>query len=217
MEYFSGGKNEAGFFGRSSVCLPLQLSEDKPAGWEFSVGLFIALNLFAFTFMLFAYLAILWTMRKSPRRNEDAAMTLKIMFIILTDFCCWMPVIFIGILSLMVNFYDPKKIAYVVISIFVLPVNSSINPILYTFYGANFRQAFVNSVRCCGACFVAMCKSPVFPCFSVSVIVAVFLFFNPPTFLSNVSFLSTQVTCAGGALLRKLQQTAESFSRWGLL
>ena len=178
MEYFSGGKNEAGFFGRSSVCLPLQLSEDKPPGWEYSVGIFIAFNLFAFTFMLFAYLAIFWTLRKSPRRNEDAAMTGKIMFIILTDFCCWMPVIVIGILSLTGNFHDPKKIAYVFISIFVLPVNSSINPILYTFSGANFRQAFFNSVRRCGAFFVAKCKPPVFPCLSVSVIVTVFLFFN---------------------------------------
>ena len=62
MEYFSSEKNEAGFFGRSSVCLPLQLSEDKPGGWEYSVGFFIALNLFAFIFILLAYIAKLWNL-----------------------------------------------------------------------------------------------------------------------------------------------------------
>ena len=172
MEYFSGEKNEAGVFGRSSVCLPLQLPEDKPAGMEYSVSFFIALNLLAFIFMLFAYLLIFLTMRKSPRRNEDAAMACKMMFIVLTDFCCWMPVIVIGILSLTGNFYDPEKTAYVIIAIFVLPVNSSINPILYTFSSADARQALVNSVRRCGACFIAMCKlPPLFPWLSVTVIV----------------------------------------------
>ena len=184
MEYFSSEKSEAGFFGRSSVCLPLQLSEDKPAGWEYSVGFFIALNLFAFIFILVAYIAIYSTVQTSARRagstrmNQDAAMARKIMCIVLTDFCCWMPVIVIGILSLTGNFYDPKKLVYVVIAIFVLPVNSSINPILYTFSDATVRQALVNIVGRCGACFVAKCKPPVFSFVCVSVIVAVLLFFN---------------------------------------
>ena len=182
MEYFSGGKNEAGFFGRSSVCLPLQLSDDRPAGWEYSVGFFIALNLFSFIFILLAYITIYCTVQTSAKRagstrmNQNAAMARKMMFIVLTDFCCWMPVIVTGILSLTGNFYDPKKVAYVVIAIFVLPVNSSINPILYTFSDATIWQALVTIVRRCGACFVAKCKTLAFPCLSVSVSVNVFLF-----------------------------------------
>ena len=223
IKYFSGEENEAGFFGRSSVCLPLQLSEDRPAGWEYSVGFFIALNLFAFIFILLAYIAIFCTVQRSAERagstrmNQDAAMARKMMFIVLTDFCCWMPVIVIGILSLTGNFHDPEKIAYLVIAIFVLPVNSSINPILYTFLDATVRQALFNSLRRCGACFVVKCKPPIFPCLSVSVIFTVFLPFNPPIFLSNVFYLFTQVTCAGGALVRRLHQTAERFSRWCLV
>ena len=192
MEYFSGGRNEAGFFGRSSVCLPLQLSEDKPAGWEYSVGFFIALNLFAFIFILVAYIAIYCTVQTSARRagstrmNQDAAMARKIMCIVLTDFCCWMPVIVIGILSLTGNFYDPKKIVYVVIAIFVLPVNSSINPVLYTFSDATVRQALINNVRRCGACFVAKCKPPVYPCLSVSVIAVVLISFSSISPSANV-------------------------------
>ena len=55
------------------------------------------------------------------------------MFIVLTDFLCWMPIIVIGLLSLLGKFHDPEKQAYVWIAVFVLPVNSALNPILYTF------------------------------------------------------------------------------------
>ncbi|EDO34445.1 predicted protein, partial [Nematostella vectensis] len=139
IEYFYDEQLEIGFYGRSSVCLPLQLSSDRPAGWEYSVSFFIGLNFMAFMFILVAYIAIFWTVRKSSAavgsRNakKEAALARKLMAIIMTDFCCWMPVIFIGILSLTGDFRDPQKLAYVWIAVFVLPVNSSINPILYTF------------------------------------------------------------------------------------
>ncbi|XP_048584032.1 G-protein coupled receptor GRL101 [Nematostella vectensis] len=141
IEYFYDEQLEIGFYGRSSVCLPLQLSSDRPAGWEYSVSFFIGLNFMAFMFILVAYIAIFWTVRKSSAavgsRNakKEAALARKLMAIIMTDFCCWMPVIFIGILSLTGDFRDPQKLAYVWIAVFVLPVNSSINPILYTFSG----------------------------------------------------------------------------------
>ena len=80
-------------------------------------------------------------MRKSGRSvrsttdsaKKEIALARRVFFIILTDLCCWMPVIIIGILTLLGKFNDPSKQAYVWIAIFVLPVNSSINPILYTF------------------------------------------------------------------------------------
>ena len=153
LEYFKNEKNRAEFYGRSAVCLPLQLSESKPAGWEYSVSFFLAMNLAAFVFILVAYMVIFWTVKKSSgsirstKMSQDAAMARKLVFILLTDFCCWMPVIVIGILSLTGNFYDPGKTAYVIIAIFVLPVNSSINPILYTFSNTNVRQAIVKTSR----------------------------------------------------------------------
>jgi len=56
-----------------------------------------------------------------------------VVFVVMTDFCCWMPVIVIGILSLAGSFTDPTGKVYAWIAVFVLPINSSINPILYTF------------------------------------------------------------------------------------
>ncbi|KAK3745224.1 hypothetical protein QZH41_001850 [Actinostola sp. cb2023] len=148
LNYFIDKEDEEdfGFYGRSSVCLPLQLSSDLPAGWEYSVVFFLAINFAAFVFMLVAYIAIFSKVKRSANAvrstaiNRESSLAKKVIFIILTDFLCWMPVIVIGILSLTGNFNDPTKQVYVWIAVFVLPINSSINPFLYTFATVQSRK-----------------------------------------------------------------------------
>ncbi|PFX21360.1 G-protein coupled receptor GRL101 [Stylophora pistillata] len=139
LNYFYDDTRHVGFYGKSAVCLPLQLSSDRQAGWEYAVGIFIALNFASFVYILTAYIVMFFSVRRvakkirSTKMNRESQMARRMMFIILTDFLCWMPVIVIGILSLIGKFHDPGRQAYVWIAVFVLPVNSSINPILYTF------------------------------------------------------------------------------------
>ena len=138
IEYFHEKSREIGFFARSAVCLPLQLSRERPAGWEYSVAIFIILNFCSFVFILVAYIAIYWTMVKlvgpsvASHMQQESARVNRLFVIVLTDFCCWMPVIIMGILSLTGNFDDPQGLVYVWVAVFVLPLNSSVNPILYT-------------------------------------------------------------------------------------
>lgn len=145
-DYFYDFDWQEGFYGRSAVCLPLQLSGDRLPGWEYSVAIFIGLNFIAFTFIFVAYVVMFCVVKsagRSARSNNaktESAMARRIAFIVITDFCCWMPVIVIGILSLLGIFKDPEKQAYVWIAVFVLPVNSSINPILYTFSTRSWRR-----------------------------------------------------------------------------
>ncbi len=70
---------------------------------------------------------------RSTRMNQDSTLAKRMMFIILTDFACWFPVIIISILALTGNLYDPTKQVSAWIAVFVLPINSSINQSLYTF------------------------------------------------------------------------------------
>lgn len=138
LSYFNDAEHVHRFYGRSAVCLALQLSNDRPPGWEYSVSIFIGLNLLAFLFISLAYVAIFWSAVKSSSSirstnvKRESALAKRVAFIILTDFCCWMPVIIVGILSLTGSFHDPEKQVYVWMAVFVLPVNSSVNPILYT-------------------------------------------------------------------------------------
>ena len=146
LEYFYDKKRSVGFYGKSAVCIPFQLSEDRMVGWEYAAGIFIGLNFFSFFYILVAYIVMFMTVKNSSKKvrstnlKRESQMARRMLFIILTDFLCWMPVILIGLLSLLRKFYDPEKQAYIWIAVFVLPVNSSINPILYTFWTPNVRR-----------------------------------------------------------------------------
>lgn len=148
VHYFYGESGDVGFYSRSAVCLPLQLSAGREAGWEYSVAFFVGLNSISFIFILVAYISMFWTVKRVSRAvrstnlNKESALAKRFAFIVMTDFCCWMPIIIINILSLTENFYDPNKIAYVWIAVFALPLNSSLNPILYTFSTERTKRSF---------------------------------------------------------------------------
>lgn len=139
LQYFHDSTRHVGYYGRSALCLPLQLTRDKLAGWQYSVAIFIAMNLVSFVFIFCAYVVMFVTVTRSARAirststNKESQLAKRMAFIIGTDFICWMPVIVIGILSLLGEFYDPQQIVYAWLAVFVIPVNSSINPFLYTF------------------------------------------------------------------------------------
>ncbi|XP_031574371.1 G-protein coupled receptor GRL101-like [Actinia tenebrosa] len=145
--YFNDKISGFNFYGCSTVCLSLQLSTDRPAGWEYSVAVFIGFNGAVFFFILVGYIAIFVKVRKSGRKvrkssnNAESSLGKRVFFVILTDFCCWMPIMVLGVLSLMGKFNDPS--VYICVGVFVLPVNSAINPVLYTFSSSQT----INNIR----------------------------------------------------------------------
>ena len=137
--YFYDYAHQNHFYGRSPVCLPFELSNEKSPGWEYSVFVFLGINGTSFLFIVAAYVVMYRTITKagnavrSTRANQDSTLAKRMLFIILTDFFCWFPVIIISILALVNSLHDPRKQVYAWIAVFVLPINSSINPLLYTF------------------------------------------------------------------------------------
>ena len=153
FDYFGSRQKGHHFYGRSVVCLPLQLSTDKPSGWEYSVAMFVGLNFTLVLFVIVAYAVIIYKFCASSRRmakqgtererrmkaksraadlRREASLAKRVFFIVLTDCICWLPIVAIGVRSLLEkSFRTPGDLA-VWIAVFVLPVNSAINPILYT-------------------------------------------------------------------------------------
>nr|XP_058955681.1 uncharacterized protein LOC131782962 isoform X10 [Pocillopora verrucosa] len=153
FDYFGSRQKGHHFYGRSVVCLPLQLSTDKPSGWEYSVAMFVGLNFILVLFVVVAYTMIIYKTCASSRRmakqgtererrmkakaraahlRREASLAKRVFFIVLTDCACWLPIVAIGMRSLLEkSFRTPGDLA-VWIAVFVLPVNSAINPILYT-------------------------------------------------------------------------------------
>ena len=107
-----------------------------------SIVVFISVNLFCFVIVASCYVYIFIEAKRttekatgSQNRNDELRMAKKMFAIVFTDFCCWVPLSFICILTQSgVIEVSPEMYAWTVG--FILPINSSINPFLYVLYKA---------------------------------------------------------------------------------
>ncbi|XP_072165320.1 uncharacterized protein [Diadema setosum] len=136
---------EGNFYGQSGVCLALPLTADRPSGWAYSISLFIGANFVAFLVTLLCYVAIFVFFQLSKRRilkrgkgskeekrlAEEIKLASKMALIVGTDLICWMPVVIMGLMSAAGKLVISSQV-YAWTAVFILPVNSSLNPYLYT-------------------------------------------------------------------------------------
>ena len=109
---------------------------NKP-GLYFSIILFLGVNLLCFFVVAVSYVAIFiivkQTTRNAGKSRTDQEITLAIRMgaIVITDFMCWVPIVVLGILvqSAIITI---SPVVYVYIVVFVLPINSAVNPYIYT-------------------------------------------------------------------------------------
>ncbi|EDV21501.1 uncharacterized protein TRIADDRAFT_30388, partial [Trichoplax adhaerens] len=134
------------FYGRSSVCLPFHFSNQVDGtGWQYSISVITVVNLIACMFILLAYLALmikLKTRKVMSHRSarQDRVVTVKMILVIGTNLCCWLPIIAITFLALFKIHVPRETIAW--IAVFVLPLNSAMNPVIYTIATQVFKDAF---------------------------------------------------------------------------
>ena len=76
---------------------------------------------------------------RNPDEKEQMRLTLKVAAIVLTDFVCWFPIILLGILVQAGVLTLPASVFAWCVT-FVLPINSAINPYLYTIGGVASRR-----------------------------------------------------------------------------
>lgn len=128
-------------YSRNGMCLALPLTNKRQPGWQFSTSIFIFLNFFLFILIAFGQLAIyksVFAMRMSQsklnnasfRRAQDLAVAKNLFLVVITDFMCWFPIGVMGLLAL--SGHEIGSEAYAWSAVLVLPVNSAINPLLYT-------------------------------------------------------------------------------------
>ena len=126
------------FYSSSSVCFPDYFSKTSPAK-EYS--LFIVLyNLASLVFIGIGYILIFRQTKKSTtiiqtidekKANKKMQKMMKrIVFIVVTDILCWRPVILMSMLSY--QGYEMPDIVHPLSAIVFLPINSLLNPIIYS-------------------------------------------------------------------------------------
>ncbi|XP_038055191.1 G-protein coupled receptor GRL101-like [Patiria miniata] len=112
----------------------------KKPSWILSIILFLGVNLVSFFLVLCCYVAIFISVKRTAsavrvnaHREREVRMAIKMALIVMTDFCCWMPIIILGILS-QTGTVTLSTEVYAWVVVLVLPINSSLNPFLYTFF-----------------------------------------------------------------------------------
>lgn len=131
------------YYGRSSVCLALPLTNEKRPGWFYSIFVFLIFNFLSFVAMFAFYIAIYLKARKSirfrasvqsrPVGNTDTQvqMAMRMFSLVATDMACWMPIILMGFLA-QTGTVEVSSGMYAWTAVLILPVNSALNPYLYT-------------------------------------------------------------------------------------
>ena len=108
-------------------------------GMYFGIAIFTALNFICFIVMCVCYIGIFVTTIETAKQagrardnKQERKMAMKMGVIVISDLACWAPII---ILSILVqsgrHIVTPRVYTWIVT--FVLPINSAINPFLYTF------------------------------------------------------------------------------------
>ncbi|KFV47826.1 Relaxin receptor 1, partial [Tyto alba] len=134
------------YYGRNGVCFPLQ-SElgERPSARGYSATIYLGLNLAAFITIVFAYSGMFYsihiTASKTAERgvcSREVTIAKRFFFIVFTDALCWIPIFLLKLLSLLQLEIPGTVTSWVVI--FILPINSALNPILYTITTASFQE-----------------------------------------------------------------------------
>ncbi|XP_060562539.1 G-protein coupled receptor GRL101-like [Ruditapes philippinarum] len=144
--YTSHFQNE--FYSRTGVCTALPLTRDKPPGWIYSVSIFVGLNFCTFILVAIGQISIFTELRRSTSvmkktqmsRRRDLKVARNLILVATTDFLCWFPIGVMGILAL--NGLPIPSGVYAWSVVFILPINSALNPFLYTVTAIIGKKSF---------------------------------------------------------------------------
>ena len=138
LEMFTKHHFEPIYWETTSFWLASSYSESEGfvLGLYYSTALFLGLNCACFLLIFGCYIEIVRTVKSFKKSGgtfmqDEIRMTLKVTAIVATDFFCWFPIIILGILvQTRTITLPPDTYAWLVTC--VLPINSAVNPYLYT-------------------------------------------------------------------------------------
>ena len=161
--YFFDEEKAEGYYGTNALCLPLQLPGEKDPAWEYCFAIFGVFNFLVACYMAWAYFTIFYAAYKSARdsgnqqrKKEEPKMAFRFIAIVFTDILCWFPIAILIFISLAGFISDTENQFYAWFSICVAPINSAINPVIYTitntFFWPKLKEWFKNNTSVCRNC-----------------------------------------------------------------
>ncbi|XP_053130061.1 relaxin receptor 1-like [Hemicordylus capensis] len=134
------------FYGANGVCFPLHSDgTESQSARRYSTGIFLGVNLVAFVTIVFAYTSMFFSIHTTAARTAErsvfsmeVAVAKRFFFIVLTNALCWIPIFLLKTFFLLEMEIPGSVTSWLVI--FILPINSALNPILYTITTTSFRE-----------------------------------------------------------------------------
>ena len=133
-------------FSSNGMCLALPLSTERRPGQWYGATLFVGIDLILFIFIGVGQGVIYRTVKEKGKRTrkhsnphsqlrhnqklQEFAVAKQLSLVVMTDFLCWFPIITMGLMAL--SGVDLGDAAYRWSALLVLPINSALNPALYT-------------------------------------------------------------------------------------
>ena len=125
------------FYSQNGICIPLPITRNDFAGHDYSFSVIVIVNFVLFLLIAAGQVFIYWSIRtntltagNSTKKSNDLIIARRLVTIAMSDFFCWFPIGLLGLLSS--NGVPVPGEVNVAMAIIVLPVNSAINPFLYT-------------------------------------------------------------------------------------
>ncbi|RZF37907.1 hypothetical protein LSTR_LSTR005407 [Laodelphax striatellus] len=142
-------RGKSRFYGTNGLCFPLHIDDPFFIGWQYSAFIFLGINMFGLLLMSFFYgrifLSISKTRKATPVNVKEYDLVIRCFFFVIADAVCWLPIFILKILAFLKIPISADLYAWVVV--FILPVNSAVNPILYTFTTQRYRNFFFKVVQ----------------------------------------------------------------------
>nr|KAG5698616.1 hypothetical protein BaRGS_027127 [Batillaria attramentaria] len=125
------------FYSQTGICVPLPITRNDFAGHTYSFSVVIILNFVLFLMIAVGQVFIYWSVRTNSitasdttQKSKDLTIARRLITIAISDFLCWFPIGLLGLLA--ADGVPVPGEVNVTMAIIVLPINSTLNPFLYT-------------------------------------------------------------------------------------
>ena len=126
------------FYSQTGICIPLPVTRQDFPGHDYAFAVIIIFNFVLFLFIAAGQVAVLMAVRSQSmtndnndeRRSKELAVARRLFAVMASDFLCWFPIGLLGLLaSRDVSVSGEVNVG---MAIFVMPLNSALNPFLYS-------------------------------------------------------------------------------------
>ena len=137
-------------YGKVCICLPFEANTSLDKGYIISLLIFTGVICF---FILFCYIVLfIWVKKSTTSTKQELRIAFKMSALVVTDFLIWTPIAVIGLTGVIrgESLIDVQASKYLMI--FIFPINSWVNPLLYSILQTAFRNQLCDLFCACGFC-----------------------------------------------------------------